>query len=246
MKGLALKNTIMNTEPPCASSPGGFTLIEMAIVLLIVTLLLGGLLMPLSAQVEQRNIGETQRTMDEMKEAVLGYAMANRHLPCPDKVAGAANGANDTPNDGIEDFTAAGQCIVQEGNFPWATMGVGNSDAWGQIYVYRVPAAFSNRAPLATFALGSAGTIRICATAACVAPRLTDSAVAVIVSRGKNQGNCAAGPCADENENTDGDDNFVTRVITAPGTPTGEFDDIIDWLSPNILYNRMVAAGSLP
>jgi prepilin-type N-terminal cleavage/methylation domain-containing protein len=39
----------------------GFTLVEMAIVLVIVGLLLGGLLMPLSAQIEQRRIGETQK-----------------------------------------------------------------------------------------------------------------------------------------------------------------------------------------
>ncbi len=55
----------------------GFTLVEMAIVLVIVGLLLGGLLMPLSAQVEQRRIGETQKALDEIKEALVGFAIAN-------------------------------------------------------------------------------------------------------------------------------------------------------------------------
>jgi prepilin-type N-terminal cleavage/methylation domain-containing protein len=244
----------MNELPMTSSRKcnGGFTLVEMAIVLLIVTLLLGGLLMPLSAQVEQRKIGETQKTLDEANEALFGYAMANNHLPCPDKTSGAANGASDTPNDGIEDFDAVtGQCITQEGNFPWVTMGVGNQDAWGQRFLYRVTEVFSDRVPSATFfTLNSTGTIRICATATCSAPRLSDNAVAVLVSRGKNQGNCAAGAsppnCADEYENIDGDNNFVSRVMTEAGAQAGEFDDIVVWLSPNILFNRMVAAGKLP
>ena len=43
----------------------GFTLIEMAIVLVIVTILIGGLAMPLSAQIQARRIAETSVT--EMK-----------------------------------------------------------------------------------------------------------------------------------------------------------------------------------
>ena len=65
------------------ASQNGFTLIEMAIVLMIVGLLLGGLLVPLSAQMDQRNISDTQKAMSEIKEALIGYAMANGRLPCP-------------------------------------------------------------------------------------------------------------------------------------------------------------------
>jgi hypothetical protein len=28
--------------------------------------------------------------------------------------------------------------------------------------------------------------------------------------------------------------------------PGGEFDDMVTWVSPNILFNRMVAAQTLP
>ena len=52
-------------------SPHGFSLIEMAFVLVIVTLLLGGLLVPFSTQVEQKRIAETQKAMEEIKEALL-------------------------------------------------------------------------------------------------------------------------------------------------------------------------------
>lgn len=55
--------------------PRGFTLIEMAIVLVIVTILIGGLAMPLSAQIQARRIAETNRTLEEAREALIGYAM---------------------------------------------------------------------------------------------------------------------------------------------------------------------------
>jgi prepilin-type N-terminal cleavage/methylation domain-containing protein len=55
----------------------GFTLIELAIVLVIVTILIGGLAVPLSAQIQARRIAETNRTLDEAKEAIIGYALGN-------------------------------------------------------------------------------------------------------------------------------------------------------------------------
>lgn len=55
----------------------GFTLIEMAIVLVIITILIGGLAMPLSAQIQARRIGETNRTLEEAREAIIGYAMSH-------------------------------------------------------------------------------------------------------------------------------------------------------------------------
>ena len=55
----------------------GFTLIELAIVLVIVTILVGGLAMPLSAQIEARRISETRKTLEEAREAILGYAMSH-------------------------------------------------------------------------------------------------------------------------------------------------------------------------
>lgn len=55
----------------------GFTLIELAIVLVIITILIGGLAVPLLAQIQARRIAETQRTLEEAREAIIGYAMSN-------------------------------------------------------------------------------------------------------------------------------------------------------------------------
>jgi prepilin-type N-terminal cleavage/methylation domain-containing protein len=55
----------------------GFTLIEMAIVLVIITILIGGLAVPLSAQIQARRIAETKKIMEEAREALVGYAMTH-------------------------------------------------------------------------------------------------------------------------------------------------------------------------
>lgn len=60
----------------------GFTLIELAIVLVIVTLLVGGLAMPLSAQIEARRISETKKTLGEARESILGYTMTHLTTSC--------------------------------------------------------------------------------------------------------------------------------------------------------------------
>lgn len=55
----------------------GFTLIEMAIVLVIITILIGGLAMPLSAQIQARRIAETRADMDAIRDALIGYTMSH-------------------------------------------------------------------------------------------------------------------------------------------------------------------------
>lgn len=225
----------------------GFSLIELAVVLLIVGLLVGGLLTPLGTQVEQRRIAETQKTLDEIKEALVGYALGNGHLPCPDTTAGAG------ANDGTEDFNmATGICSAPngEGNVPSTTLGVPATDTWGQPFHYRVTQAFSNRAPAATFSLGSAGDLRVCPSAGCAATAaVANNMPSVVLSYGKNGAQtlvCPNAARADECENKTLDTTFVSRFISTSDSPAGEFDDIAVWLSPNILFNRMVAAGKLP
>jgi prepilin-type N-terminal cleavage/methylation domain-containing protein len=55
----------------------GFTLIEMAIVLIIVTILIGGLAVPLSAQIQARRVAETRTDMQAIHDALIGYAMSH-------------------------------------------------------------------------------------------------------------------------------------------------------------------------
>lgn len=204
----------------------GFSLVEMAIVLAIVALLLGSLLPTISGQIEQQRRNETRKYMDEVRDALLGYAIANKHLPCPD-----------TNGDGTAEATCT-TVAQQVGTLPYKDLGVIDKDAYGSVLVYAVTKEFADSTTLFTLSTaGAANTMRVCTTAACTA-YLTNNAVAVIVSRGANWANT---PSADEAENTDGDTDFVSHDFVQSG-----FDDLVVWLSPNILFNRMVAAGQLP
>jgi type II secretory pathway pseudopilin PulG len=262
-----------NASSGAFRSSAGFTLIELAVVVFVVTLILGGILVPLSSQVAQRQISDTQRQLEDIKEAIVGFALANGALPCPDKTASGGTG---TENDGIEDVEPiAGACVAIEGNLPWVTLGLGTADAWGNRFRYRVTLGFANR--LTPFGLGTVGDLRLCDSAACtgqtlsVATASSNSPIAVIVSHGPNRwgalnvdSNAVALPpgcgavagclAMSDDERANGNPayvvggvrTFVSRPPTVAESAVNEFDDIVTWLSPHTLKNRMVAAGRLP
>lgn len=220
----------------------GFSLVEMAVVLAIVGLLLGGLLVPLGAQLELRRQEETRVVLDEAKEALIGYAFANNFFPCPD--------TNAIPI-GTEGARVLDQCLPSEGVLPWQVLGVRGQDAWGRYIRYRITPVFTNN--VAFFGLSSPGNIRVNSDTG----TLTTTAVAVVVSHGPNgfgginttqatPANLMAAPTgADELENTDADSIYISHTPTPVGS-ANEFDDSLNWISSNILMNRMVAAGKLP
>lgn len=231
----------------------GFSLIEVAVVLFIMVLLLGSILVPLATQVDQRQISDTRKIMDEIQGALIGYAVANGNLPCP-----AISATN-----GLEARTA-GACTsgTRAGYLPWQTLGVTKSDAWNHLYRYSVTPAYANSTTLFTVSTASDITIQTRNTAGALANLTNANSVpAVIISHGKNgygsvnvNGTAQALPAGwpanntDENTNTTGTTTFVSRDAqgaNAAGTG-GEFDDIVVWVSRYTLINRMVSAGRLP
>lgn len=225
----------------------GFSLIEMAIVMLVIGLLVGGLLVPLNVQIDQQRINETQKFLAEIKEALIGFAVVNGRLPCP--AISTASGVEKAA------CTAAGD---RHGYIPWASLGVSKMDAWGHIFRYSVTPDYAS----SVLALSTAGDITIRtrdAAGALVNLSNSNSIPVVILSHGKNgygsfddQGVLlAAVPVAniDETTNAASATAFVSRTPTPVGYDAakgGEFDDIVVWISPNILFSRMVAAGRLP
>ncbi|RPI46687.1 MAG: type II secretion system protein [Betaproteobacteria bacterium] len=255
-----------------APRSAGFTLIEMAVVIFVMALILGSILVPLSTQVEQRQTTDTLRQLEEIKEALVGFAVAQTavRLPCPDKTV--ATGAG-TPNDGVEDVDAGtGTCVREEGNVPWVSLGLPAVDPWGNRYRYRVSPAFAQLAPASPFGFATQGTLRVCSASTCAVgeavtevPPSLNAAVAVLLSHGPNgwgaisagtnalvlpPGCATAAGCAaiSNNEIANADDTiaFVSRPPSPSASAVGEFDDIVIWLSPHVLKQRLVAAGKLP
>ncbi len=208
----------------------GFTLVEMAIVLVIVGLLVAAFLSPLSVQLDQSRNAQARREIQEIKEALLGYLMINSKLPCPD-----------TDDNGTDDGCAnTNPTSSTGGNLPWADLGLKATDPWGRRYRYRVNNAFTTNFSLTTAGSG-AGIIQVCTTSACTVKEASNVPV-LVFSYGKN-GNILPPTGADELENADGDGTFVNHEFV---DGANAFDDLVDWISGNLIMNRMVTAGKLP
>ena len=61
----------------------GFSLIEIALVLVIAGLALGAGLAALGPQLINKRFSDTQRQLQDASEAIVAFAMVNRRLPCP-------------------------------------------------------------------------------------------------------------------------------------------------------------------
>ncbi|KAF0166851.1 MAG: proteinral secretion pathway protein H [Rhodocyclaceae bacterium] len=242
----------------------GFTLIELAIVMFIVTLLLGGMLLPLSAQQDIRNFGDTQKRLTDARDALLGFAIANDRLPCPASAA----------SNGLESPVGGGVCTnPHDGFFPAATLGLSPVDSqgyfldgWSGETTSRVryaistanTSAFTTQSGMKNTGLTTlAPDLQICSTgvgmtnpgvpltATCAAnTSLATDAVAVVYSLGKNAGTAGAG--TEENHNPNPSSTLVADRAFVNATQGSAFDDQMLWLSKSTLFNRMVAAGRLP
>ena len=227
----------------------GFTLIEMAIVLVIITILIGGLAMPLSAQIQARRIAETRHTLEEARSALLGFAMTHladtpgkRYLPCPD-----------ITGDGHEDRVGK-SCAGSNGWLPWVDLGTSPQDAWGNRLGYAVISQFADANGGFSASTPLPDPIVICTTHTCnrLSPDVAGDVVFALVSYGPNgwgarnvNGTTQAAPTGlDELDNLDANQVYISRSPTKPDAASGEFDDLTAWVSRTYLVNHVCPTGS--
>jgi len=255
----------MNSKPYsilCHSHQSGFTLVEMAMVLAIMTLLLAGLVPTISGQLEQRRSAETKKQLEEIQQALIGFAIINGRLPCPATSA----------SKGVESPTGGGTCTNPYNGFvPAATLGISTRnedglvlDAWNNPIRYAVTQA-NSYAYTTSNGMASTGisaltpNLLVCSTATGISGsdcgsadyKLTagDGVPVVIYSIGKNgaTGGTSTDEAANPNPNSaDNNRTFVSHTPTGSSATNGEFDDLVIWISNSTLLNRMVAAGKLP
>ena len=65
---------------------GGFTLLEMSIVMVIIAVVVGGGMTIFSASLQKRQAQETQFKIKTIQKALLDYRMAYNRIPCPSDV----------------------------------------------------------------------------------------------------------------------------------------------------------------
>ncbi len=116
----------------------GFTLIELAIVLAILGLLLGGGSMLLQPLLDNNKRNETRARLKIIEDALTIFA-ATYYLPCPSDPAlgpgSASNGVAATPGGSFCTST------FTSGGVPWRTLGLSESDVvdgWGRRISYAV------------------------------------------------------------------------------------------------------------
>ena len=221
----------------------GLTLVEMAIVLAILALLLGGLLGPLAVQEEARKRRDNAELLERAREALIGFAVINGRLPCPDLTTPEANAT------GVESGACAGGgAAFYVGRLPWVTLGIdAATDPWGAPHYirYAVNAAYTQPFDLDT-APAAGGELRVfdslAAAAACATGpgNVADGVPALLWSTAAHITNTAV-----EQENRDGDRCFIQAGYRITGDAQ-DFDDQLLWLSAPVLFNRLVSAGVLP
>ncbi len=232
----------------------GFTLVELAIVLVIVALLTSGLLMSITAQRTSAENTDAQRQLETIREALLGFAMANGRLPCPAQ-------ANKPSTDDTSGNELARPCdgVLQHGVLPWKTLGLPETDPWGRRFTYSVSSVDSSASPsksftrvvptdaLASFSLNTTGSVNIRETWNSTATIASDLPV-VIVSHGSNGAGAFLPTGAQLPISTDPNEaeNSNANMIFVSRTPGETFDDLVTWIAPSILKSKMVAAGRLP
>lgn len=220
----------------------GFTLVEIAVVLVVIGILFGSILGPISSQRANQRVNATEKLLAEIHDALLGFAALNGYLPCP-----ATTGSN-----GAEDRTggAGSDCREEHGFVPSATLGLNGkfdnnsliTDPWGNAIRYSLNDVGTWEYAKAISLNAGTTTYNICTAASCAgASQIANGVVAVLLSIGPDRD--ASPGSATQLDNLDDDDEFVSREFNE--TSGNEFDDILVWLSPSTLTLHLVKSGQL-
>ncbi len=236
------------------NTTNGFTLIELAIALFIITVLLAGVLSSVSKQVEIRRVAETKKQLEEIREAILGFALQNKRLPRP---AASITDGNEKAVCSLDT-----DCI---GFIPWATLGVARVDPFDKMVKYAVSKDLAANGYKFN-AANANGSITIY-DGSQAARRPVASAVALaLISHGPRSfgtsidgvalPNLGSGNLDEQANNTNNSGpvsvSFVSRTSSPAdykdvgGAVTGEFDDIVVWLPSTTIVARLTQAGLIP
>ncbi|MEE8366248.1 MAG: type II secretion system protein [Gammaproteobacteria bacterium] len=277
----------------------GFTLIEIAIVLLIVTILLGYTVALFPKQQELKQYRAVEQEMEEIIAAIVGFAQVNGRLPCP----AIPNSA------GAEDGGGIADCNNFGGFVPINTLGINGRlnadslllDPWGNPYRYYVTDNDFDGNGFSDFVVANEmrniglvstvppyldldGQFIVCDQAGPPLNDICDAAVEVFGNAAGGGGPYAGAPFMlvshgrNWNEGAAAGDELINMGATLttafvppiPNGPTGspyrlkdvgagettfvhritgfaeDFDDVVKWVSPGILFSKMIEAGQLP
>ena len=113
----------------------GFTLVEMAIVVIIAGMIISIAATVLPSLIQSSKIKRTRAILEKVDYAIQGYATANGRLPCPDTNGNGAENRNPGPTISPDDDT----CDAYVGAIPHVTLGLSSGkDIWQNFIRYGV------------------------------------------------------------------------------------------------------------
>jgi prepilin-type N-terminal cleavage/methylation domain-containing protein len=205
-------------ERPCLNNPKGFTLLEIAIVMVIIGILAGGGVSLMKMLTERKARNATVDYLQQVRTALISFSANNGRLPWAD-----GNG------DGAEDNGTT------NGTLPFLTLQIAPADAYKRILHYEINANLANNRSATCSALKSGLTVR---------PRVVDadgstaafSVAAVLVSAGPmdadSNGNVLDALTAGSflGNNVSGNPNYLRNP------PIAGFDDLTTYIGGNELF----------
>ncbi|MBF0445648.1 MAG: hypothetical protein HQL68_08655 [Magnetococcales bacterium] len=216
----------------------GFTLAQMAVVILLTGILMNMSITTMRAINENTAVKVTKKRLEIIEQALVSFMTRNSRLPCPD--------TDLTANDGLENpGTAPLVCSDEVGLIPFHTLGLQQDialDGWDNFFTYRIDSEIGFWATPTEFNLSDLGNIQVdtrLAGGGLVTPSPITDAILVVVSHGRNgfgsytlkgtQTLASTGQYEIENtEITDKDSTFVDGEHTDNATlEGGAFDDIL-------------------
>lgn len=252
--------------PTSATKTSGFTLVELAIVIVLIGVAMTLGLKTITATIENSLYSETKSKQERIKMALVSYLRTNGILPCPDN-SGAAVVATGLAAAACSPAAANGYGIV-----PWRTLGISREtvvDGWGNYFSYRVANGSTGKnwtsiaVPATDMTINElkvqtdALTIQELNSDGTALVDVTKKAVVVIVSHGKNGFGAkttkvgARMPTDDagagETTNaTVGTTTFVLRAVTDVAAAfNGPYDDIATYMLPQDLLQPLVNEGTV-
>lgn len=233
----------------------GFSLIEMAIVLVVIGLILSGGLMAITPVLKGTRTTETNMRLDLIEKALVLYTIRNGCLPCP------ADGTASTAS-GMAAPTGCGACTVAAANgvVPWGSLGLSQNDAtdgWGNRISYVVTTALASTTTSMTRSGTTypAGTLRVedsdPATSTGANSLLTSAAAYVLISHGPdgygartiNGAAFASAPAGNTVQSNNGTKACNVANPCQQGDPvdiTGndQFDDLVRWRPADLIIQQ--------
>ncbi|MFK8076215.1 MAG: type II secretion system protein [Granulosicoccus sp.] len=230
----------------------GFTLVELAIVLLIVGLLSKSILKPVALAQERQRYHKNKITLQLVKESLLAHVVAKGTLPCPIPASHSYSVDSDVV------------CNIGQGGIPAAMLGIEGAvdeygallDEWNRTFLYAVslkshakegdeflPDWTSVGEASAVGIPNLRGSLALCTQAvsgSCPMSQIRANELAfVVVSFGEKMISSGL-----ESENSDGDNIFIAAEYSIEKTTA--FDDQIVWSSAQEVMYWMLRAAWLP